>query len=63
MTNFGKSLHEYRMKKDWTLRQLSFITGVSISALQCAEKGTVKKSADRTRNRIKNTLPDFRWEN
>jgi transcriptional regulator with XRE-family HTH domain len=60
-TDIGKALLKYRMKRRWTLQQLSNVTGVSVSALWYAENGKVNPH-ELTKARITDALPDLKWE-
>jgi transcriptional regulator with XRE-family HTH domain len=56
---FGQKLKAYRMKRHWTLRQMSAITGVRIATLSKIERGDTQPF-DLTQAKIKDALPG--WE-
>ena len=55
---FGKRLKAYRLRRKWTLAQMSAVTGIAISALWAIERGKVTPQ-ELTVARIQDALPDL----
>jgi len=52
----GVRLREYRVSREWTLEHLSRLTGVSVTALSCIERG-FQNPSPLTAQKLKRTLP------